>query len=257
MEQSTSNAVSETIGFVIILSLILLSIGTVYTNAMPVLENAQESEHLDNTEKTFGTLQSSMNELVEEGVPRRATEIRLYDSTLTANEQLMWMNVSNGTDFVRNKTASTIIYEHEGERIVYENGAVIRSSTERSGSAMLKEPDWTVREDNGDLTVIARSVRVISSGSLSGDGTVLVRGKIIGKRKPLYGEVQDEKELTIRVKSEHSGAWERYFEDLADEAPGKIDVNSVGPERGEIEFDLDSGDRILYTETIISADLVG
>lgn len=261
-QKSSSAGVSETIGFVIVMSIIFLSIGMVYANAIPVLEDTQEAEHISNSQKTFNTLQNNLNEVVERDVPRRGTEIRLYESTVTADEQTFWMNVSNETspapsDFVRNRTSSNIMYKHEGERIIYENGAIIRSSRNRNGSGMIKEPDWTVRESNGDVTVLIRYMRVISSGTISGDGTVLIRARDFGRRNPIEEELRNKKEMTIRIKSEHAGAWERYFEELAEVDSG-ITVNTgVGPKQAEIEFDLDdNNDRIIYTENILSADMI-
>lgn len=252
-------AVSEVVGYVIVVGIILLSIGIVYTNAIPALEQNRESEHISNTEKTFSTLQNNINEVAEREVPRRATELRLYDARMSVGESAMWMNVSaeDGTvPSLENSTdMSTIEYEHSGGRIVYENGAVMRTSRTDDGSAMLYDPGWTVREGpGGDLTVIITNLRTGGFGSVGGDGSVLVRSRMDVNgvnRNGLETEIREESEMTIRIRSEHADAWGRYFEDLA-EVDGDIQADTgIGPNQAEIEFDLDSDDTVIYNEKII------
>lgn len=246
-------AVSETVGFVIIAGIIFMSIGIVFANGFPILEDTQESEHISNTEKTFNTLQGNVDEIVDREVPRRATEIRLFGSTISVGRSTAQLNVSNTTDpdpdewGYNQRNSEALIYEHEGEQIIYEMGALIRASRDTDSSAMLREPGWVVRES--DDLVILPIQRLRGGGSLSGDGSVRVRtsrgstfNRNLLEETPPFGigdETEEVEEFTIEITSEYADSWQDYFENLG---RGNEDVNAIdtGEENvAQIEFEDD------------------
>lgn len=232
--------VSEVVGYIIILGIVLGSVGIVFTNALPVLENTQEREHISNTERTFNTLQANINEIVEREVPQRATEMRLWDSTVMVDQDFSWINstdeTSPGSGDWRNRSHNPIVYEMGEEKIVYENGAIIRVSGDEM--AMLSEPRW--RFDDGRDAAVLPVVRTSGQSRVSGGGTVLVRAEVRNSRTP-FGPETDFTRFTIN--SSYDEAWERYFERLDEEH------DIVTADGTQIEVDAD---RIIYSETLLT-----
>ncbi len=255
--QGDELGVSEVVGFIIVLGIVFMAIGMVYANAIPVLEDNREHQHITNTEKIFSTLDGNVDEITERDVSRRATHIRLFDSEVSLGNPTYQINVSGETglspdwDIVRG--ASTLTYEHGEEQIIYENGAVIRTSTARNDSAMLVEPGWTVRENeaaSATYTAILQNVRFQGFQELSGDGPILVR-----KQASLRSDVMkriDSDDVTIRVTSEHADAWQAYFESIED-ASTRINTRDVGDDAAQIEFEQGAGDRVMYKDYLIEA----
>lgn len=244
-------AVSEVIGFVIILSIIFISIGIVYTNAIPGLENTEETEHLNNAERAMITLQSNVEEMLERGVPKRGTEMRLRAGELEMPEDdraLMVLNTTDVGGLNTNITRSSvpITYSLGDRSVLYENGAVIRNPS-GNGSTMVRNPGWVMNDDRAMVTMVDTRLRGI--GQRVGDGTAIVR-MARGSTDTVRTELSGSDTVNITVVSENSQAWEAYFRRF-DDRPGFSLDHDADEDRVEMNFDGVSGQRFVYTRTNI------
>jgi hypothetical protein len=243
-------AVSEVIGYIMILSIIFISISIVYVNAIPVLQNTEETEHLKNAERAMVTLQSNVEEMLERGVPKRGTEIRLRAGELELIEEdraLVVLNTTEIDDIDKNITRSAVplTYSLGSRSVVYENGAVIRADS--TGSTMLKSPGWTVNDDRAMITMVDSRLRGV--GRRVGDGTAIIR-MAKGRTDTRKAELDSTDTVNITVVSEHSTAWEAYLRRF-DDRPGFSLDHDEDRGRVEMKFDGVSGQRFLYTRTNI------
>lgn len=234
--KNKDRAVSEIIGFMIIFGVLLGTISLVYLNAVPRLGDVRDTEHVNNAERAFSVLQDNLNDIIVRGDQARGTEINIRDSELKVGG-LTWVNVSIGGERYNN-TLNRIVYRVGGERVVYENGAVIRASGD--GSAMVFEPDWRVTDD----TVIVPVIRTSGNGSFVGSETILVRasGGISS------WDVNHSKTVEISVHSEYSRAWENYMR-------GFTEADSVTVNGDKVTMEIINVDRVLYAEYLVDVRL--
>lgn len=213
----SDRGVSETLGFVLVFSIIVATIGIVYASGISGLSDAQDAEKVENVGRAFDVLADNLEDLHRRGAPSRATEVKLAGGNLrTAGERVQFrIRAENSTDPNHNFTTSMdsepIVYaDDDGTSLVYENGAVIRSDP--AGSAMLSEPEWIVGPNRSVLPLI--NTYGGGRGGVGGDGAVLVVAER-GSRS-LHGPFTvgggSTAVVNVTVESPRPGPWKRYFE---------------------------------------------
>ena len=206
-----ARAVSETVGFVLVFALVTTVIAVTFTFGLGGLEDAQLAERDTNVERAFDVLHDNLRDISRDGVPSRATELRLAGGTLTLAERTEVR--FNGTAVDEGYTEGTrpLVYRGAGDSaVVYENGAVFVTQGDRG--SVLNGPDLLVDDDG----VVVSLVRLSGSGqSIAGDRTVLVVGSNAERRvvdSPWSGG-----NVTMDIDSTHADVWESYYTDLAAE----------------------------------------
>jgi hypothetical protein len=228
-----------------VFALITTTIAVTFTVGLGGLNDAQLAERDNNVERAFDVLHDNVNDLSRDGVPGRATEIRLGGGELAfAGDSTYAVLNANGTPIETSSTA--VAYRGAGEtEIRYEHGAVIRS--DGAGSVMLREPDLLF----GQTTLIG-FVDLARRGpdDVGGDRTVLVRTARSGDRT--VTEMTDD--VTIRIEGSTVDAWERYFEDRRDaDGSGTItEVNRTADDRLLVELTVDGDDRVVVHRTAVA-----
>ncbi len=202
-------AVSDVLGFVLIFALVTATVGVVYTTGLAGLQDARTNERIENAERAFDVLASSVDDEIRRNAPSRATEIRLADARLAYGDPVAF-NVTfvDSGDFY---TASTrpVVYSADGGRVVYEAGAVVRDQDD--GERMVREPPMTF----GDAVVVPLVVtRASGPSAVGGSRTVLVRTEA-AKRRVFASRTAapgTDVEVRVNVTSPRAPAWQRYFE---------------------------------------------
>lgn len=243
----SDDAVSEVIGYVIVLSIVLLSMGYVLNYSPTVIQDSQDFEHAQNTQQTFSIVQNNLDEVVRRDVPARATEIRLYNADLhTEND--VWINVTLGDQTTSSTRMSSLTYVTEDNaRVVYENGAVIRRGGDNSG--MLYEPSWTFNDD----VYIINSVITRGDNRVSGDGTTLIEGTA----QDVNTSTGFDTTVNVTIDSANAMAWESYFKrlDLSYNKGPDVIPNGGNDDLDRFVVEFDADQRIIHTEHIINTDV--
>jgi hypothetical protein len=226
-------AVSDLVGFVLVFSLITMTVGVVYVAGFTGLEDARDAERVNNAERAFDVLAHNVEDSDRSGAPGRSTEIKLSEAEIGFGNRT---NVSvtlrrdtndNGTyddNTTTYERSSPIVYEAAGTRIVYENGAVIREQGD--GAVMRRDPSIVFRERDGERSTVLSIVDLNqrSGGQVAGSTTVLVRTRLQsgpGARTTLLstprtlddGGNPDEVVLNITTTAERAPVWKRYVEE--------------------------------------------
>lgn len=209
-------AVSETIGFVLVFSLVVVSVGTVYAIGYTGLEEARDGERVDNAERAFEVFAYNVEDLTHRGAHSRATEIRLAEADLRAGDPVH-VNVSGyrvddesspaERFYTGNVSLTPLVYQAGGstDRIRYVGGAVLRG---RETMTFVEEPNFVVDDDRLLVPLVQTSVS--GPRSIGGSTTVLVRTE-----RSLSDVVVAERDydaVTIRLHTPHTRPWQRYFE---------------------------------------------
>lgn len=235
--------VSETVGFVLVFSLVLLTVGAVFTVGYGGLQDVRDAERVNNAQRAFDVLASNVRDITAHGAPSRGTEIRLAEASIGPGTPPS-LNVSGydsgGTlQFsTGNDSLGAVVYEADGTKIRYAAGAVTR--VQPGGSVMLVEPNFVISERRVVLPVVELTVE---QRNIAGSRTVLVR-----MERQLRDTEIDEgtiDRLVIDITTPAADAWESYFESQGMDCtrPGGDDGQQVTCETE----DLDSVQVVQFT----------
>ena len=206
---SDDRAVSDVVGYVLIFSLITISVGVITVGGFSTLEDRQDAERINNAERAFDVFAANMEDIYRDGAPSRATEMRLSGGTLRYGESISIKVAPVGYEEDNITIVSNpLIYADGDTEIVYSVGAVFRS--EGDSSVMLRDPPIYNTSDSVVLPII-RTYRTSGTQSFSVDGTVRVTGeaRMVNTTNPAPFEGSND--YKIILESPRSDAWERYL----------------------------------------------
>lgn len=249
-----NRAQSDAIGFVLVFSLIVLTVGTVYAAGYPALEEFRTGEQLENMERAFDVLDDNLDDLAREGAPSRATEIKLNGGHLAVNgSTTVTVNATTadpvrGANFTVSDESTPITYSEGDTAIVSAHGAVFRQDGD--AAVMRSDPGWVIDDGHALIPLIVTD-RTGDRVAFGGSSTVLVRGQATGRG--VAGELVaagDDVTVTVTVASPRADAWGRYFE-----AEGFTAVDG-NPADDEVtyRFEVDS---VVVQQTTVSLELEG
>lgn len=221
--------VSNVVGYVLVFSLITLTIGTVFAVGITGVEDRQEAERVANVERAFDVLDDNLRDIQRYEDPSRSTEIRLSDGALSLSEttRVQLRNESGGV--LLNRTSHTLAYTHDDTTIAYETGAWFRSDGD--AAVMRSEPRFVA--DNGRTTLPLVLLYPDGDSRVSGGGTIQVaagglRSNTGPNRSAAAGET-----LELRIESDYADGWKRYFE-----RTDGFDLNETASTDGEAVAEL-------------------
>lgn len=243
-------AVSEIVGYILVFTLIIVTVGFVSVSGIPSLDSARQSEQLQNAERAFDVLDTNVVEVYKHGAPSRTTELNAEDALVETRDPVVF-NVSVG--YKDGNVTSTeaeitpIVFSGVGEtEFAYVAGAVLRDQP--NTSVMRTEPPFTLNDNRAVFTLVETTT---TSRESTGGGTVLVRTESVS-RTVQVADISGSRavEVTISVSnSSRQGAWEEYFEDELG-----MDECSNGADICYEETDLD-GVQTFVTVQRIQVDL--
>ncbi len=205
-------AVTEVLGFVLVIALVTTVIAVVMTTGIAGLEDSQSAEQINNMERGFDVLGHNVDALANREAPSRATELRIAEGSIEYGTPTV-INVTVDGTLIGNLSIVTepLVYNSASDvQIAYEGGAIIRSQTNHS--VMLREPSFAFEDDYWLIGAVRTRPLGGSETSMSQPGTILIRGEYLGTQvetaDPGSGPVN------VTVTSARPDAWEQYFEDL-------------------------------------------
>jgi len=211
-------AVSEAVGFVLILGIVISGIGLVTLYGYPVLVKEQSNTDVKNMERAMIVIQNDMKSLCFKNVPYKETSLQVSGGTfevINATEYGCFINVTNGTPaFQKNYTVGALTYRSDrGTGVTtLENGAVMIRQDGATGSAMLAEPRWFY--DNATDTFVIYIMNITTDTLMAKSGMATVRMSLEGSDTQSI-PVAPGDNVTVEYTSGSSGnysvAWENYL----------------------------------------------
>lgn len=211
-----TRAQTETLGFVFVFSLILLTVGAVYAGGYPALQEARDAEQSNNMGRAFEVLDDNIADILRYEAPSRATEVRLTGGRMALGDNtsidVTVTNTSNAShNLTFNERARPITYTDGDTTFALSFGATLRSD---DGNALMRsEPDWILE---GDRTVIpfVQFLPGSERTSVSGDSTVLIVADASASRSVRSFTPADgaRANVTVTITSDRAEAWGRYLE---------------------------------------------
>ncbi|WP_292364976.1 MULTISPECIES: DUF7289 family protein [unclassified Methanoculleus] len=171
-------AVSEAVGFVLILGIVISGIGLVTLYGYPVLLKEQSNTDVKNMERAMIVIQNDMKSLCYKNVPYKETSLQVSGGTLeviNSGDYGGFINVTNGTPSLQQDySLGALIYrsDRSTEVITLENGAVMTCQEGSAGSAMLAEPRWFYDGPTGTFVIYIMNISTDDLMAKSGMGAV-------------------------------------------------------------------------------------
>ncbi|WP_332450912.1 DUF7289 family protein [Methanoculleus sp.] len=171
-------AVSEAIGFILILGIVISGIGLVTLYGYPVLVKEQSNTDVKNMERAMIVIQNDMKSLCFKNVPYKETALQVSGGTLAvigADPSAPTFSISiPGYDPLDFSPGALVYRSDRGtEVITLENGAVMTRQEDATGSAMLAEPRWFY--DRPTKTLVIYLMKITADERMAKSGMTTMR----------------------------------------------------------------------------------
>jgi FlaG/FlaF family flagellin (archaellin) len=193
----SNDAVSDTLGFVLMIAVVILAAGVLYATGFPLIHSKEEATHMQEMEQSFKVLGRNINKVAFGEAPRRSSEIKIYKGAMSTTRE-SYMRI-NHTIY----TLGTIEYTTERETIAYEGtGVFARYST--GGMIILHEPHINIAGTPAIPVIILNG-----TGSVGGVGVVRVIVEEADEQEPAV--LTRSESTSLEIRSEYYEAWARFF----------------------------------------------
>jgi hypothetical protein len=220
------DGVSESIGFLLIFTMVIVGIGLVTLYGYPLLLQQQTSADEQIMEKNMIVLQNDMKSLAYKTVPYKETMLNIgggsltaYDSTITGPR--FRIHDGGGTDFLpENRTGDLRYYSTSaGVDISLQNGAVVMRKLVEPGSTMLAQPRWFY--DAPTETMVINVICLNSNGNISRSGIGTVQMELGDPDYAVFNGVNGVfVDYTYDSGQDYTNGWNNYLTNTMDMSCG-------------------------------------
>ena len=217
-------AVSEAIGFVLILGIVISGIGLVTLYGYPVLVKEQSNTDVKNMERAMIVIQNDMKSLCFKNVPYKETSLQVSGGSLEVvdagdSESSFQISTSDGQAFPASGSLKLGELRYRSDRgtevIALENGAVVKRQEGAEGSAMLAEPRWFY--DASTKTFVIYFMKISADEPMAKSGMGPVRMSLNGVSTVNLEPISPGTPMEIIVmynpatSDDYGTAWENYL----------------------------------------------
>lgn len=233
--EHSQDAVSEVVGYTLLLGIIVLGIGIISLTALPIIQDAKEQAYLKNVEQGFTVLDSKASLASIGKQPTQIVQMYTQAGDITVNDSglsRIKVTFTNGTAtyVVYNESMGTIQYQLGDNKIAYEGGGVFRKYPGEGDPVMITPPEFHYNGETLTLPII----RINSNQSVGGTGVVTLR--LVSEQTPnvLFPNPDDNPEYTnplllgkqvnVVIKSDYYKAWAKYIKERTEASALTNDV---------------------------------
>lgn len=249
--RSDDRGVTDLVAFVLSFSIIMISIGLLYTGGFSALNDLQDEEQTENAEQVFLAVADSFSELQEGQAPKRAGALDLdVGATISVlNGSTIDVTVG-GAGYSEEFRTGSMEYTLEQTTVAFENGAVFR--TDGGSSVMIGEPPELYCSNETGVAVVSIVTLTAPDDPSLAAGTVTITG--IQRSTTLAfpdsrtgTAVSGVENVSVNVSSPYEGAWNGHFDDAGNDW--------VNPD-GDATYTCEDIDRAFVRHTIIEVRIV-
>jgi hypothetical protein len=219
--------VSESIGFLLIFSIMILGVGLVTLYGYPLLLQQQKSADVQIMQKNMIVLQNDIKSLAYKTVPYTETSLKIGGGSLTvyntssaySSRIKIYDTLGGGTTYVDRYYSGELrfVSVSEDSDISLQNGAVISRGNVESGSAMLSEPRWFYDAKTNTFVFNLIAVNSTRLFARAGVGTVQMKlGDMLDTKfsEFKFGAAPAPRPIYLDFTTgtpDYSTAWDNYF----------------------------------------------
>jgi hypothetical protein len=222
-KRSNNCGVSESIGFLLIFTIVIAGIGLVTLYGYPMLIEQQVSADEKIMEKNMIVLQNDIKSLTYKTIPYKSTSLKIGGGALTVYDtgyspSVFTMDITDGAGssylsapFRSGELGYASVSSQTD--ISLQNGAVVMRPRILSGSTMIAEPRWFF--DDSTNTMVINLIKITSTDYIAKEGIGTVQMELVGE--PAYNETIVPSGQVVKIVYTHdttrdySIAWNNYF----------------------------------------------
>jgi hypothetical protein len=229
---SNEQGISESIGFMLIFTIVIAGIALVTLYGYPLLLQQQLGAEEKIMEKNMIVLQNDLKSLAYKTIPFKETSLKIGGGSLTVYDSLLsnpsaststisiYQKVAGNNEYYINSfKPGELRYESVNAQtdISLQDGAVLMRPRAQSGSTMIADPRWFY--DSTTNTMVINLINITTSDIKAKEGIGTVRMMLVGE--PYYNETnipfpdplarQLKIDYTTDTNQNYSVAWDNYF----------------------------------------------
>lgn len=203
--------VSEVIAFVLIFSIVITSVGLLYTAGFGSLTQIQESETDRSAQRAFGASATALEDIQRGRGSHRAFDLELSGRTLAIDGSAALEIDINGSDTAT--AGGALVYGPGADtEIAYQSGAVIRSDG-ADAQLVTRPPLFQCSDDHAVISLVSIDG---PNRSVSTDGSIQILADGPLPSESTIAEVATGTGSTVSIDyggTPYQAAWESYFSD--------------------------------------------
>jgi len=214
MKKMDSKGVSETVGYLLILGVVIVSISYAYMHTHSMIEDTSSKFKAEGLRQSFKRIQNVLASSTYGGAPLQSIQVELHGSFWIANET--YLRVVKNSIPVFEGYVKSLNYKYEDIEIVLENGAVWENN--HGYKRAVEYPRIFVHKSykpspSGDTETIVVVVvnRYVQDFSISGEGSIRLTFNTTSTSFQVYDGPGN---VTITVESPYAELWYDFFETL-------------------------------------------
>lgn len=232
-------AQSETLGFILLFSIVILGAGTVVTLGAVAVSDSQQSLSGDRAEKVMTQMDSEISIVAlgrtnsQEMEFKRSNREQFSVNASAGTINITTVGSGSNTVIMPDTNLGAVVFERSETKIAYQGGGVWRSDGSE-GSAMISPPEFNYR----DQTLTLPLVTISGDESLSGDAVIRKDGPsksyFPNATKSLSNPLED-KVVQVTIESKYHLGWKSYFEERTEgdvkytPSENRVRVNLTAP----------------------------
>jgi hypothetical protein len=222
----SDDAVSEVMGYSLILGIVIVSVGLMTVSSFPILSDLKDSVFMETSLESLSIVDGRISMVAYGTTPSQPSRFDLNGGKMVVSNEtdsrvIVAVNNSSGVWIeIFNESLGKLEYIVGDQKIGYENGGLFRKYPE-GNTVMISPPEFHF---NGG-TMTFPIIRINGNDSISGKGVLTINS--ISKKNPriIYPNVSTnsinpmDKQVEIRIKSEYYKSWAQYIEERTEAVP--------------------------------------
>ncbi len=208
-EDRRNAAVSETVGYILLFGVVVLSMGVIYAIGYPTLQSNIDTNIFESAEQNFIELQSSMERAAFDQTPVKVHKMKLQSSAISVSNESS-MTITYGSNPPLLVPTGEIVFEKDNKKLVYEMAGVIKSYPRKS-MVMISEPPIYVNTINNVTVTTIGLISVNGDTSVSGKGMATLNLK---HNSSSMDKTSSPTNVTVHINSTHASKWQEYLQDI-------------------------------------------
>lgn len=201
------DAVSETVGFILMFGMVIIAIGIIYAFGYPMLQTNMEASVFESSEQTFVVLQSNMKAVAFEQTPVRTMKLKLQSATLAhTNESFIRLNYSGNTSTI---PLGRIEYIQDQKKIIYECGGIFKSYPQNNHVLISNPPIYSGTAAGEDIVSVG-IIKLQGSADSAASGITTLT---MEHNSSQLTRVTTPTTLTLTINSTVAPRWQDYLEE--------------------------------------------
>ena len=209
-----NRGVSDLVGFVLTVGIILTGVGIVATVGVDQVERIQGTQDVENAERAVTVLAGNVEQLQESRATVLTSELAVHNGRLAigagAGPSNLTIDVS-GTDVtLGERPMRTISYRTGDTRIVYEGGTVIRDNA-NGESIAVREPPFTCSSNRAVISFVEIHEEDTGQGYSGATASITTRTNesriLFPRNRSGEDSLGESTGVTLTVNSDHEAAW--------------------------------------------------